>query len=68
MSAIVGHEFDDLADPKNMGSAVGTVFLCVVEPEIYVLPVLRPPSWFSGVGQRRRLSVTSLTSRPTPKT
>ena len=45
-----------LGDPENMGLAVGTARLFVIEAEIQVLPVWRPPSWVSGVGQRRMLS------------
>jgi hypothetical protein len=42
-SDVVGHVSNWLADPINMGFAVGTARLSVVEAEIPVLPVWRPP-------------------------
>ncbi len=46
-------------DPVNLGIAVGISTLSVIEQELQVLPVCRPPSCISGVGRRRQMSATS---------
>ena len=38
-SDVVGHVFNELADPENMGIAVGITCLSLVGAEICVLPV-----------------------------
>ena len=56
------------SDPKNTAFAVGTARLAVIQAEIYILPVWRPPCCVSGVGQGRMLTDMSPLGRPSPKT
>jgi hypothetical protein len=67
-SDVVGHVSSRLGDPENMGFAVGTAHLVVIEAEIQVLPVWRPSYWVSGVGQGWMLSEMCPVGWATPKT
>ena len=44
MSAGVGDESIEIVDPENLVVAVGISILSVMEQEIQLLPVWRPPS------------------------
>ena len=67
-SAGVDDESIEPGAPENLGIAVGTACLSVVEREILLLPVWQSPSCISGVGQRRRVLMMSPSSRATAKT
>ena len=64
----VGNDIIVSGKPENLGIAVGTACLSVVEREILLLPVWQSPSCISGVGQRRRVLMMSPSSRATAKT
>jgi hypothetical protein len=49
----VGLEFIDQADIENLEIAFRISLLSIIEREVRVLPVFRPPSFVSGVGRCR---------------
>jgi hypothetical protein len=56
MAVDVRIKFIGLADTKNIEISFGISFLSLIEREIQVLPVWRPPFCISGVAQCRRVS------------
>ena len=64
----VGNDIIVSGKPENLGLAVGTACLSVVEREIYLLPVWPLPSCVSSVGRRQRVSPMISSSRATAKT
>ncbi|HSN22679.1 MAG TPA: hypothetical protein VLS45_00695 [Methylomicrobium sp.] len=68
MSAGVGGESIEIVDPENLVVAVGISILSVMEQEIQLLPVWRPPFCVSGVGRCRRVLAVSPLRWLTPKT
>ena len=67
-SAGVGNDIIVSGKPENLGIAVGTACLSVVEREILLLPVWQSPSCVLGVGRRQRVSAMISSCRATPKT
>jgi hypothetical protein len=63
MSEIVGDNLIELVDHENMSFAVGTAWLSIIELEIELLPVSRPPylKWLSDVSDIEALNSSELT-------